>query len=95
MDRLGEISKNYGFTDNWLIWGEGDGTSVIYVSSQEPDCEVIFREAAGMGARQGGYNTISGYSAVQEMEELGNFEDHPVYWSMDVNPVQEAPGATG
>ena len=94
-DRLGEISKNYGFTDNWLTMWEGDGTSVIYVSSQEPECEVIFREAAGMGARQGGYNTISGYSAVQEMEELGNFEDYPVYWSMDVNPVQEAPGATG
>ena len=95
MNQLDEISKNYGFTDNWWTWDEEDGTSVLQVSSQEPDCEVIFREAAGMGARQGGYNTISGYSAVQEMEELGNFEDHPVYWSMDVNPVQEAPGATG
>ena len=30
---------------------------------------------------------------VNEMTALGNFTEHPIYWSMDIDPVQEAPGA--
>ena len=89
-EQLDQTRKQYGFTDQWL-----KPDAYLTVSAQEPDCEVIFREALGLGASQGGYNTVDGYGLVNEMTALGNFTEHPIYWSMDIDPVQEAPESVG
>lgn len=89
-EQLEQTRKQYGFTEQWL-----KPDAYLTVSAQEPDCEVIFREALGLGASQGGYNTMDGYGLVNEMTALGNFMEHPIYWSMDINPVQETPESLG
>ena len=89
-EQLDQTRKQYGFTDQWL-----KPDAYLTVSAQERYCAVIFREALVLGARQGGYNTVDGYGLVNEMTALGNFTEHPIYWSMDIDPVQEAPESVG